>query len=153
MYYVNDGLYGSFNCVLYDHIVPNPQVLKSATDAVTTDSSVWGPTCDGLDKINDSCLLPELNIGDWLFYEDMGAYTISGHSSFNGFMKPVTHYYCTDKERYDSYLQCVYRYSIFYSVELGKLLVGSMPMEQMACQFAAQGHFEANIVTQEINCC
>ena len=102
MYYINDGLYGSFNCVLYDHIVPNPRVLKSATDAVTTNSSVWGPTCDGLDKINDSCLLPELNIGDWLFYEDMGAYTVSGHSSFNGFMKPVAHYYCVDKERYVS---------------------------------------------------
>ena len=62
------------------------------------DSSIWGPTCDGLDKINDSCLLPELNIGDWLYYEDMGAYTISAHSAFNGFSKPVVHYYCTDQE-------------------------------------------------------
>ncbi len=24
MYYVNDGVYGSFNCVLYDHYVPEP---------------------------------------------------------------------------------------------------------------------------------
>ena len=99
MYYVNDGLYGSFNCIFYDHVIPKPRVLKSVTDAVVTDSSVWGQTCDGLDKINDSCLLPELNIGDWLFYEDMGAYTISGHSTFNGFSKPAAHYYCTDKER------------------------------------------------------
>lgn len=101
MYYVNDGVYGSFNCVFYDHTVPKPEVLKSTTDAVTTNSSVWGPTCDGLDKINDTCLLPELNIGDWLLYKDMGAYTISGHSSFNGFAKPIAHYYCTDKERWD----------------------------------------------------
>lgn len=28
MYYVNDGVYGSFNCVLYDHTVPTPAVLK-----------------------------------------------------------------------------------------------------------------------------
>ena len=24
MYYINDGVYGSFNCVLYDHYVPTP---------------------------------------------------------------------------------------------------------------------------------
>jgi ornithine decarboxylase len=24
MYYINDGVYGSFNCVLYDHYVPEP---------------------------------------------------------------------------------------------------------------------------------
>ena len=27
MYYVNDGVYGSFNCVLYDHYVPEPFFL------------------------------------------------------------------------------------------------------------------------------
>lgn len=24
MYYINDGVYGSFNCILYDHAVVNP---------------------------------------------------------------------------------------------------------------------------------
>ena len=24
MYYINDGVYGSFNCVLYDHYIPEP---------------------------------------------------------------------------------------------------------------------------------
>jgi ornithine decarboxylase len=28
MYYINDGVYGSFNCVLYDHAVVTPQPLK-----------------------------------------------------------------------------------------------------------------------------
>ena len=27
MYYINDGVYGSFNCVLYDHYVPEPCFL------------------------------------------------------------------------------------------------------------------------------
>ncbi len=27
MYYINDGVYGSFNCVLYDHYVPEPSFL------------------------------------------------------------------------------------------------------------------------------
>lgn len=28
MYFINDGVYGSFNCVLYDHQVVVPQPLK-----------------------------------------------------------------------------------------------------------------------------
>jgi ornithine decarboxylase len=27
MYYINDGVYGSFNCVLYDHYVPEPSLF------------------------------------------------------------------------------------------------------------------------------
>jgi hypothetical protein len=29
MYYINDGVYGSFNCVLYDHYVPEPSFLAN----------------------------------------------------------------------------------------------------------------------------
>lgn len=29
MYYINDGVYGSFNCVLYDHYTPTPVFLPS----------------------------------------------------------------------------------------------------------------------------
>lgn len=28
MYYVNDGVYGSFNCVLYDHATVSPLLLE-----------------------------------------------------------------------------------------------------------------------------
>lgn len=28
MYYVNDGVYGSFNCLLYDHATVFPQLLE-----------------------------------------------------------------------------------------------------------------------------
>ena len=28
MYYVNDGVYGSFNCLMYDHAVVKPCILK-----------------------------------------------------------------------------------------------------------------------------
>jgi diaminopimelate decarboxylase len=27
MYYINDGVYGSFNCILYDHYVPEPSFI------------------------------------------------------------------------------------------------------------------------------
>lgn len=28
MYYVNDGVYGSFNCIIYDHAHPEPRVIS-----------------------------------------------------------------------------------------------------------------------------
>ena len=91
MYYVNDGLYGSFNCLIFDHAVITPlayQMKTSAEDKLQK-SSIWGPTCDGMDCILKSCYLPPLNIGDWILFENMGAYTISAASNFNGFEKPI----------------------------------------------------------------
>ncbi|XP_072044792.1 ornithine decarboxylase-like [Amphiura filiformis] len=42
-----------------------------------------------MDYCNKKCELPELNIGDWLFYEDIGAYHCINEGSFNGFQPPV----------------------------------------------------------------
>lgn len=52
MYFINDGVYGSFNCNLYDHNIVHPITLKSA-DEVVFKSSIWGPTCDALDQVGD----------------------------------------------------------------------------------------------------
>lgn len=93
MYYVNDGVYGSFNCLLFDHAEVWPKVLKkdgylydednSETEPVK--SSIWGPTCDSMDCISKEVMLPELNIGDWIYFPNMGAYTLCAASTFNGF--------------------------------------------------------------------
>jgi diaminopimelate decarboxylase len=48
-------------------------------------TTLWGPTCDSFDKIDDSTALPDMATGDWLIYENMGAYTIAGSCKFNGF--------------------------------------------------------------------
>jgi ornithine decarboxylase len=89
MYYVNDGVYGSFNCCLYDHAVVEPAIMKETGGWNTYRSSVWGPTCDGLDRIVENCQLPLLDVGDWLVFENMGAYTVAAASTFNGFQKPT----------------------------------------------------------------
>lgn len=52
---------------------------------------MWGPTCDGLDQVVSSVLLPPLDIGDWLVFPDMGAYTLPVASTFNGFPVPKVH--------------------------------------------------------------
>ncbi|KAI8987262.1 ornithine decarboxylase [Mycotypha africana] len=100
MYYVNDGMYGSFNCILFDHQVVHPKVLLRSNAFVMGqdlpeslfESSVWGPTCDSIDCLNKSTLLPLLEPGDWLYYENMGAYTICAASQFNGFKKSEVFY-------------------------------------------------------------
>lgn len=49
--------------------------------------SVWGPTCDSIDCLAKDVSLPLLDVGDWMYWENMGAYTICAASQFNGFKK------------------------------------------------------------------
>ena len=51
-------------------------------------STLFGPTCDGLDTIVREHPLPHLRNGDWVAFPSMGAYSIAGACDFNGF--PVT---------------------------------------------------------------
>ncbi|XP_044147327.1 ornithine decarboxylase 1 [Bufo gargarizans] len=93
MYYVNDGVYGSFNCILYDHAHVKPMLQKKPKlDEKYYSSSIWGPTCDGLDRIVERFDLPELQVGDWMLFENMGAYTVAASSTFNGFQRPSLFY-------------------------------------------------------------
>uniref|UniRef100_A0A8D0HIQ8 ornithine decarboxylase n=1 Tax=Sphenodon punctatus TaxID=8508 RepID=A0A8D0HIQ8_SPHPU len=93
MYYVNDGVYGSFNCILYDHAHVKPVLQKRPKpDEKYYSCSIWGPTCDGLDRIVERFGMPELQVGDWMLFENMGAYTIAAASTFNGFQRPTIYY-------------------------------------------------------------
>lgn len=92
MYYVNDGVYGSFNNIMYDHaVLPPPTIYRKdgeiKNDEKTYECSIWGPTCDSMDCLTNKMELPELNIGDWLSFDNMGAYTFAAASTFNGFAK------------------------------------------------------------------
>jgi ornithine decarboxylase len=87
MYYINDGVYASFNCLFYDHAECSPILLdeaKCGEDARLFKSSIWGPTCDGLDVVVKESYLPELHTGEFLAFKNMGAYTLSGAVAFNG---------------------------------------------------------------------
>ena len=64
MYYVNDGIYGSFTCVLYDHATVSPWLLESPlASADVHPADIWGPTCNSMDKICEA-VLPELFVED-----------------------------------------------------------------------------------------
>ncbi|XP_022232718.2 ornithine decarboxylase 1 isoform X2 [Drosophila obscura] len=94
MYYLNDGVYGSFNCILYDHqVVTAEHYLDEAEALPEFKSVIWGPSCDALDKISEDLRLPNLNRGDLLGFSNMGAYTVPIASPFNGFELPRTLYF------------------------------------------------------------
>lgn len=90
--YINEGVYGAFNCIMFDHQKVHPYVLSlngsfhvPASEPLCS-SSVWGPTCDSIDCVCPMTQLPRaLAVGDWLAFENMGAYTICAASQFNGF--------------------------------------------------------------------
>jgi ornithine decarboxylase len=91
IYYLNDGLYGSFNCIYFDHY--SPTILPfNERDGKLYKSTLFGPTCDSMDTIYDEIMLPELSVGDWIYVENFGAYTVAAASSFNGFKTSVSKY-------------------------------------------------------------
>lgn len=82
-YHINDGVYHTFSGVVYDHWIPNFRSFKRGRKEVC---AVVGPTCDSFDKISVSEQLPRnLEIGDYLFTENIGAYSIASSTKFNGF--------------------------------------------------------------------
>jgi ornithine decarboxylase len=82
-YYINDGVYQTFSGVVYDHWIPNFRAFKPGRTEVC---AVVGPTCDSFDKISLSEQLPaDLQIGDFLYTENIGAYSIASSTRFNGF--------------------------------------------------------------------
>jgi ornithine decarboxylase len=97
MLYVNDGVYGNFSSMMFDHQNPIPHVLSADSrtyfDTMAArpscdgiEYSIWGPTCDGIDQISKSIRFDHvLDTGDWLYFEEMGAYTKCSATRFNGF--------------------------------------------------------------------
>ncbi|KAL8946360.1 MAG: hypothetical protein Q9222_007229 [Ikaeria aurantiellina] len=90
MLYLNDGVYGNFSSIIFDHQHPQARILRKHNNYKgnhnPTDYSIWGPSCDGIDLIAGQCTLNGvLDVGDWLYFEDMGAYTKCSATKFNGF--------------------------------------------------------------------
>ncbi|XP_055903952.1 ornithine decarboxylase 1-like [Eupeodes corollae] len=102
MYYVNDGVFGTFSCTLYEDLLIEAIHFKDEKSELF-DSFIWGPTCDGCDKILESVRLPNLEEGDLLAFPNMGAYTVPIMNDFNGFDRPKTIFYLRS-----DYIHCIY---------------------------------------------
>lgn len=83
-YYLDEGVYGSFSGKIYDH-AEYPLILPRTGDAEP--AVIAGPTCDSIDVLYENIVIPELEVGDIIQVESMGAYTNASASNFNGFSK------------------------------------------------------------------
>jgi ornithine decarboxylase len=81
-YYIDDSVYHTFSGIIFDHCQYH---LKAFKKGKTEISAVFGQTCDGLDTISQSEELPELNIEDLVYSENIGAYSNASATWFNGF--------------------------------------------------------------------
>ena len=81
-YYINDGVYHTFSGQIFDHC---NYPVKAFKEGETKMSAVFGPTCDALDTITLSAELPELEIHDLVYAENIGAYSHASSTYFNGF--------------------------------------------------------------------
>lgn len=79
-YYLDDGVYGSFSGRIYDHAEYPLRTLKTGAAKPCV---LAGPTCDSIDVIAEDIALPELEIGDLVIGEMMGAYTAATATDFN----------------------------------------------------------------------
>jgi ornithine decarboxylase len=103
MYYINQGVYSAFNNIIFDHYIPKPKAVYTKETLIILDdtlesvynSTIWGPTCDGIDYISKEIELPELDVGDWLIFDNFGSYTMAASSNFNGFPQ-TTIYWATN---------------------------------------------------------
>jgi ornithine decarboxylase len=81
-YYINDGVYHTFSGIIFDHCQYHLQAFKEGPTQI---SSVFGPTCDALDTVSLAEELPELELGDLVYSENIGAYSHASSTFFNGF--------------------------------------------------------------------
>lgn len=127
-YYINDGVYGAFNNIMFDHAHVRPRVLRITKESAGMNlkngfkrldsngdessqedasprrelfaSTIFGPTCDSIDVVARSVLLPILDVGDFVYMNNMGAYTMAASSSFNGFTPTEKFYVCSVQPEY-----------------------------------------------------
>lgn len=119
-YYIDDGCYGSLGsaqcssreascgityAIASEQLKHTPVPLYGFGGFVSGDNSsnlvkctVWGPTCDGLDKVCECALLPkDLSANrDWLVFQNLGCGGFGGGlglgTAFNGFDPPDISY-------------------------------------------------------------
>lgn len=80
-YFLDDGVYGALSGTIFDHCKYQFNVLKRGPTQLST---LAGPTCDSLDIISSDEELPELEPGDLVYAQNIGAYSIAHATSFNG---------------------------------------------------------------------
>jgi ornithine decarboxylase len=81
-YYIDDSVYHTFSGIIFDHCQYHLKAFKRGRTEVC---AVFGQTCDALDTISLSELLPPLETEDLVYAPNIGAYSSASATWFNGF--------------------------------------------------------------------
>ena len=81
-YYIDDSVYHTFSGIIFDHCKYPLQAFRKGPKEIC---AVFGQTCDGLDVLSLSEELPELELDDLVYAENIGAYSNASATWFNGF--------------------------------------------------------------------
>ena len=86
---ISESLYGAFNCILFDHAQPHIKEVRdefgNKIEGQPIKRTIFGSTCDGGDVIYKEYELPDgADLGSWIIWENMGAYTCAATTRFNG---------------------------------------------------------------------
>ena len=87
-YYLDDGVYGSFSGLIFDH--GDYPIISLNQEGERFPSVLAGPTCDSIDVVAEHILLPKLNNGDLIITRMMGAYSSATATDFNFFKRAQT---------------------------------------------------------------
>ena len=94
MLYINDGTYGGLFDAGYPGFIYHTKAIrvakKSALSSQKDAFGFYGPTCDSLDTMKGPFYLPEnIGEGDYIEIGQLGAYSRSIRTEFNGFNKNI----------------------------------------------------------------
>jgi ornithine decarboxylase len=87
-YFINESIFMSFMASFMNiNKEPEFQVIQKSIlkEKKKYLSTIWGCSCSSNDKIIENAMISEMEIGDWLVFNNMGAYSTSMSTSFNGF--------------------------------------------------------------------
>lgn len=87
-YYLNEGVFLSFLFnLIYGKTTAEHSIIRKTSNLVSEKkfSTVWGCSCHYIDKVIVKQMITECEIGDWLIFHNMGAYTTCASTNFNGF--------------------------------------------------------------------
>lgn len=96
-YFISQGVEGVFKDRAWCNTIFTPIPLNSKHDddiptvTLVVPSTIHGPSGDTRDIICEDIQLPIMNVGDWLLFDRMGAYTLSIAAQTN---RPPVYYVC-----------------------------------------------------------
>jgi ornithine decarboxylase len=83
-YFLDEGLYGTFSGVIFDHW---DFALETFKDGRQIAATFAGPSCDSFDVMFRDKLTVPLAVDDLILVPNCGAYTSASATTFNGFSK------------------------------------------------------------------